>query len=376
MVKKFDDVRMKKVAVLGATGTIGSFSLDVLKRMKEFKVVGVSAHKNLKKILDVKKRFPSVKTALTGFKNDDVNFSGENAIKELLESIKPDYVIVGVSGFSGLKHALTACKYSKRLCLANKECVVAGGTFFFSEVKKRSCEVIPVDSEHNGLFQLLEHVKKEDVKSVTLTASGGALKQVPIDEFPNVTPKMVLNHPVWRMGNRITVDSSTMFNKGLEVMEASFLFDFNEEKIDVLVHPQGKVHAMITLKDGTSMLHFSESDMRIPIAYALNYPRRVGLFNELIPNEKLEFHKPDFRRYPALKLAYQVLKAGDGYRVVYNAADEVAVQAFLNGRLKFTQIYETVYKVLQKNWPKKLNSYDEIEAVDIKARRITKEMIS
>ncbi len=375
MDKEMDEIRLKRVVVLGATGTIGKFAVEVIERLEGFELVGISAHTSLQELLKLKKKVPSVKTALTGFKSEKVDYSGKSAVESLMKAVKPDEVIIGISGFSGLKHALTSCKYSKRLCIANKEAIVTGGNFFLEEVKKHSCELIPVDSEHSGIFQLLDREDRDEVEKIMLTASGGALREIPISELPSVTPEMVLKHPVWKMGARITVDSSTMFNKGLEIMEASFLFNFKGERIGVLIHPQGKVHAMIELRDGTLKFQFSESDMRLPIAYAMTYPERVKIFDTLLPDGNMNFYEPDFERYPALKLAYEVLTSGDGARVVYNAADEIAVEAFLDGKLKFTQIYETVYKVLQKEWPKALNSYEEIEAVDRQARRVTREMV-
>ena len=370
-----DLVQLKRIVVLGATGTIGRMSLDVLKRLKTFEVVGVSANENFEALLEAKKDFPSALTALTGIENEEVNFCGENSIEKLLESTQPDQVIVGIAGFAGLKHALSAAKYSKRLCLANKESIVAGGDFFIESVRKSGCEIIPVDSEHNAVFQLLDG-EKSKVDSIILTASGGAVRNISLEKLKDVTPKMVLKHPIWNMGARITVDSATMFNKGLEVMEAKFLFNFPNERIRAVLHPQGKIHAMIELEDGTFKMHASKADMRIPISYAINYPKRIKLFDDFTPFGDVTFEKIDFKRYPALNLSYKALKAGDGARVVYNAADEVAVNAFLKGQIRFTDIYEIVLKVLQKEWPKTLNNYAEIEEIDKKSRILAKEMVN
>ncbi len=363
-----------KIVVLGATGTIGKMSLDVIDKLKDFKLVGVSANVSKDELLKIKRRFPKVKTALSGVKDDEIDFCGENAIEELLYSTLPDQVVVGISGFMGLKHALTASKYAKRLCLANKESIVAGGEFFLKEVEKNDCEILPVDSEHSAVYQLLDG-EKSRVKKIILTASGGALRDFPIEKLEHVTPSQVLKHPVWRMGARITVDSATMFNKGLEVMEAHFLFHFEADDIGVMVHPQGKIHAMIELEDGTFKMHVSRADMRIPISYAMNYPKRMNIFEPFSPLGKMELLEADYKRYPALKLAYEILKTGDGARVVYNAADEIAVDAFLKEEIRFTQIYEVVNAVLQNEWPEKLNNYEEIENVDTKAREIAREMI-
>lgn len=365
----------KKVVILGSTGTIGRMSVDVLEKLDQFKVVGVAASKDLKTLLEIKSKFPFAKTALTNISSKSVDFCGQDAIENLLSSTSPDITIVGVSGFMGLKYALLSSKYSKRLCLANKESIVTGGKFFIDSVKSNGCEIIPVDSEHNAIFQLLDSEKSE-ISFIYLTASGGAVRNIPLEELKDVTSDMVLKHPVWNMGARITVDSSTMFNKGLEVMEAHFLFNVAPKKIRVLVHPQGKIHGMIYLKDKTVKAFMSNADMRIPITYALCYPERRNLFEEFDPCGTLNLFEPDLKRYPALGLAYECLELGDGSRIAYNAADEIAVQAFLEGKIKFTQIYEIVEKVIEKGWPHDLKDYDSIAQVDKEGRRIAMEMLS
>ncbi len=374
MDKGDDVIQSKKIVVLGATGTIGKMALDVLKKLKNFKVVGISAHKNVKLLLKKKIEFPDAFTALTGDRVEGVDFCGEDAIEALMEKTLPDQVIVGIAGFAGLKYALTSAKYSKRLCLANKESIVAGGNFFLKNVRDSNCEIIPVDSEHNAIFQLIE-VEKSPINSIFLTASGGAVRDVPVERLKDVTPEMVLKHPIWNMGARITVDSATMFNKGLEVMEAHFLFGFPSDKIIVVLHPQGKVHGMIKLNDGTVKMLASKADMRLPIAYAIHYPKRIKAFEGFMPFGEFTFEMPDLSRYPALRLAYECLKEGDGARIVYNAADEIAVEAFLKKEIHFTHIYKIVERVLKNGWPKILDDYESIEAVDVAARRLAKEMV-
>lgn len=369
-----DFIQSKKIVVLGATGTIGKMTLDVLKRSEEFEVVGISAHKSAKLLLKEKAEFPGALTALTGDRAEDIDFCGDHAIEALMEKTHPEQVVVGIAGFAGLKHAITAAKYSNRLCLANKESIVAGGDFFLKSVKDSNCEIIPVDSEHNAVFQLIDG-EKSPVESIFITASGGAVRDVPVENLKDVTPEMVLKHPIWNMGARITVDSATMFNKGLEIMEAHFLFGFPANKIVAVLHPQGKVHGMIRLNDGTVKMLASRADMRLPIAYACHYPKRTESFEDFSPFGELTFERPDLTRYPALKLAYECLNEGDGARVVYNAADEIAVEAFLKKKIYFTDIYRIVEKVLENNWPKILNDYESIEAVDAKARRLARKMV-
>lgn len=363
------------MVILGATGTIGKMSIDVLKHLDGFEVVGLAAGTNEKVLLESKSDFPLAKTVLTNATSKDVDFCGTDAVEELLSLTLPDVVIVGVSGFIGLKYALLSSKYSKRLCLANKESIVTGGDFFFDAVKANGCEIIPVDSEHNAIFQLLD-VEKSDIDSIYLTASGGAIRNVPIEALDAITPDKVLKHPVWRMGDRITIDSSTMFNKGLEVMEAHFLFNVVPEQIHVLVHFEGKIHGMIRLKDKTVKAFLSGADMRIPITYALCYPERKNLFDGFDLSGTFSLTLPDSKRYPALDLAYECLKAGDGARIVYNAADEIAVQGFLDGKIGFTQIYEIVEKVVEKGWPKNLRDYISIEKVDMEGRKMAMEIIN
>lgn len=365
----------KRVVILGATGTIGRMSVEVLSKLDEFEVVGLAAGKDVKTLLEIKSKFPLAKTSITDVSSEDVDFHGQDGIENLLSSTNPDIVIVGVSGFAGLKYALMSSKYSKRLCLANKESIITGGKFFIDSVKANGCEIIPVDSEHNAIFRLLDSEKSE-VSFIYITASGGAVRDIPVENLKDVTPDVVLKHPVWKMGARITIDSSTMFNKGLEVMEAHFLFNLNPKQIRVLIHPQGKIHGMIYLKDKTVKVLMSNADMRIPITYALCYPQSTDIFEEFDPCGTYNLFDPDPKRYPALDLAYKCLEMGDGSRITYNAADEIAVQAFLEGKIGFTQIYEIVEKVIEKGWPKDLKDYDSIEQVDKEGRKVAMEMLS
>ncbi|HEU24845.1 MAG: 1-deoxy-D-xylulose-5-phosphate reductoisomerase [Mesoaciditoga sp.] len=365
----------KRVVILGSTGTIGKMAADVLSKSDEFEVVGLLARKSLKAILEMSSVFPKAMTALTEEVSDKVNFTGAESVEALLESTKPDIVVVGVSGFIGLKYSILSAKYSKRLCLANKESIVTGGKFFLDTVKSYGCEIIPVDSEHNAIFQLIDS-EKSKVESIYLTASGGAIRDLPVESLESVTPSQVLKHPVWNMGSRITVDSSTMFNKGLEVMEAHFLFGFPPEKINVLVHPEGKIHGIIELEDGTFKAFISKADMRIPIAYALLYPKRSCKNEKFDLFGNLNLLRPDPLKYPALELAYDCLKEGDGSRIAYNAADEVAVEYFLRGKIGFLQIYEIVKKVVEKGWEKHLNDYESIEKIDKESRKMATELLN
>lgn len=365
----------KKAVILGATGTIGRMSAEVLSKLDEFQVVGLVARRNLQMLLEIKSRFPMAMTALTEENSKDVDFSGQESIEELLDSTKPDLVVVGVSGFVGLKYSILAAKYSKRLCLANKESIVTGGKFFVNTVRSYGCEIIPVDSEHNAIFQLID-AERSKVESVYLTASGGVVRDLPLESLDSLTPDKVLKHPVWNMGARITVDSSTMFNKGLEVMEAHFLFDFPPEKIHVLVHPEGKIHGIVRLEDNTFKAFISKADMRIPITYALLYPKRIFSDEEFGLTGDLTLSEPDSLKYPALALAYECLKSGDGARIAYNAADEVAVEYFLERKIGFSQIYKIVEKVVEKGWKANLNDYKSIEQIDKESRILAMELLN
>jgi 1-deoxy-D-xylulose-5-phosphate reductoisomerase len=267
--------------------------------------------------------------------------------------------------------------HGKRVALANKEVLVAGGELVMEAVRRYGAELVPVDSEHNGAHQCLRAGNRGQVARLILTASGGPFRNTPLEELAEATPAQALNHPTWRMGNRITIDCATLMNKGFEVIEACWLFDFTPAQVDVVIHPQSTVHAMIEYTDGSVLAQISATDMRMPIQYALTYPDR---FEAPVPKidwtqaRRWEFLPPDFAKFPLLGLAYRCLEAGGAATCVLNAADEVAVEAFLEGRLAFPGIYEVVAETLARTPARAARTVDEILEIDGEARRTAREV--
>ncbi|MDD3375500.1 MAG: 1-deoxy-D-xylulose-5-phosphate reductoisomerase [Candidatus Omnitrophica bacterium] len=352
---------LKKIAILGSTGSIGISTLKIVERFpKKFSVVALSAHNNVallesqirkfnpkyvalqkEKILDLKKRIYS-----RGVKIFDV----ASEIALLVNRPDVDIVILGIQGRAALEPFLEAARCGKIIAPANKEALVMAGDIIMSEARKHKATVIPVDSEQSAIFQCLEGRDKRDLNRVYLTASGGSLKDVNRLEFDQISVKQILAHPRWSMGKKITVDSATLMNKGLEIIEAMRLFNLPAEKIQVLIHPESIIHSMVEFCDGAIIAQLGVTDMRIPIQYALTYPKRVetGLSSlDFIKQKKLTFQKPDFKKFPSLKLCYEVAQKSGSLPSVLNAANEEAVDAFLKQEIKFSQIYKVVQKVVR-----------------------------
>ena len=351
----------RTVLIIGATGSIGMQSVDVLKRLSGFELVGFTYHSNLDLAVKIKSEFPSAKMLST--KTELEKF------EEFVSDLKPDIVIAAAPGFAGFELAYRAIPYTRRLALANKESLVCGGKFLKERLEDNKTELIPIDSEHSAIFQLME----KGVEKIAITASGGALRDWPIEHLKHAKPSDVLKHPVWSMGKKITVDSATMFNKALEVMEAMELFDLPFEKIDVYVHREGVVHGMVFLKDGTVKVHTSVADMRIPIALSLTYPERSYEFPKFPEFSSLSFEKLSRERYPIFFLVESV-KDSYSLRTAFNAADEVAVQAFLEEKIGFTDIPKVVERVLREIDGKEAESVEDLKAVDRESRRLACEI--
>ncbi|SHF21458.1 1-deoxy-D-xylulose 5-phosphate reductoisomerase [Marinitoga hydrogenitolerans DSM 16785] len=365
-----------KIAITGVTGSIGTQTLDVLRFLKKknfnFELVGISAGKNKNRLIEIIKEF-SPKYASLEFGeiekfNETQIFIGKDSTIKMLEKADPDFVLVATGGSVGIKHTLKAIEIAKRIGLANKESIVCGGDMLFEYAKKYNTEIIPVDSEHSALFQL----EKGDVKpsKIIITASGGALRDWPLNKLNNVTVKDVLNHPVWSMGKRITIDSATMVNKGLEVIEAYYLFNLKKENINVLINRNSHIHAIIGYPDGVMKFHYGIPDMKNPIAYSITYPDR--LYEYKYPDLILEpiiFEKIDYNRYPSLKLAFDIL-GNQKLQIVYNAADEISVQMFLNGEIRYTEIYKSIYQAIEYFDKKRIqiNNFDDIISLDNKVK--------
>lgn len=370
----------KKILVLGATGSIGRQTLEAAKAFPElYEIVGLSAHRDSSRLLEAAASFPEATLALSHGKGSrqgesdlkrKIGFHGPEELLDFIRDSGADMVVNGIAGAAGLAPSLAALESGKDLALANKESVVMGYSLLEAAAKKSGKAVLPVDSEHAAVFQLLRHIKTAD--EIFITASGGAFRDRALAELRDVRPDEAATHPSWSMGRKISIDSATMANKGLEVIEAARLFHKESGKVKVLIHPQSIVHALVRDADGALYANMSAPDMRLPILNALSYPENIASpFGHLdLAGHCLEFRAPDPERYPMLGLAYEALSSGYGASIAYNAADEVAVAAFESGRLGFLDIARVVEHVLSKAWPRELGSLEGIFEADSEARQL------
>jgi len=382
---------MKKIVVLGSTGTIGRNTLDIVRRNPRlFRVTAMAAGSNRELLRSQIREFRPVLVSV-GTEEDAAALrrelgspgpevvSGPEGARAAAVETGADLVVSAITGFSGLRPTLAAVRAGKTVALANKESMVVAGSLLRREAKRSGASLIPVDSEHSGVFQCLAGRDPSDVRSVTLTASGGPFLRTPLRDLGRKKPEEALAHPRWSMGRKVTIDSATMMNKGLELIEARWLFGLAPDTLRVLVHPQSIVHALIELRDGSVLAQLSRTDMRIPIQYALTYPRRRDGFLpplDLAASGPLDFFAPDERRFPLLKTARRVLEEKDSAAVAMNAANEIAVEAFLEGRIRFTGIGETVDGILDGIRPRQLESLDDIINEDRRARARTRRLIA
>lgn len=347
---------MKSVVLLGATGSIGKNTLDVIREHRDkFYLKGISSTGSnpglIKWIVDeFKPEFVATVNPID-IKGPFKIIEGTNCNERLVEEVDADIFVIALSGIDGILPTYRAVKKGKRVALANKESIVSAGRIIVDTAKKSGAEIIPIDSEHSAIYQCIMGQDRKSLRKVILTASGGPFLDTPLDELDKVTVEDALKHPIWRMGKKITIDSATMMNKGLEMIEAYFLFDLRAEQIDVVIHREGIVHSMVEFKDGAIIAQMGLSDMRIPIAFALSYPERLKLenlsLNFTIPFN-ISFQPPDYRRFPLLKLAREILtEEKDHLFIGLNTANELAVKAFLSGRIKFTQIERIVSSVIE-----------------------------
>ena len=380
---------MKKViSLLGSTGSIGQSTLEVLKLHPEsFHVFALSCFNNVdllaKQCIEFQPDYLVTKDAADA-KLVEGNIKGKSSAKVLIGSdgyefiaghIEVTDVLAAITGAAGLKSTYEAAIKGKRILLANKESMVMAGLLISREVVKNNGAIIPVDSEHNAIYQVLNSHTNKSIRKVILTASGGPFKDMSADEIEHVTIREALNHPNWSMGDKITIDSATMMNKALEVIEASYLFDLPPKKIEVLVHPQSIIHSLVEYEDGSSLTQLGCPDMRVPISFALGYPDRIksgvdGVHLDLCEN--LSFSKPRHQIFPCLNLAYEVLEQGQAHIIALNAANEIAVDAFLNKKIKFMQIYSLVRKVLDTFRPSDVTDISTILQLDHSVREHTK----
>ena len=386
---------MKTLTILGSTGSIGTNTLDVVRRSRhQYRVYALAAGHNADVLSSQIREFrPEVAVVATsdglarlcdrlqsaGLPKAEWPelLAGDAALVQIAAADAVDTVISAIVGVTGLKATYEAVCRGKRVGLANKEVLVSGGKLVMEAVRKHGAELVPVDSEHNGAHQCLRAGNRAQVTRLILTASGGPFRNTPKEALAYVTPQQALNHPTWRMGNRITIDSATLMNKGFEVIEACWLFGFSPSEVDVVIHPQSTVHAMIEYSDGSVLAQISATDMRMPIQYALTYPERM---DAPVPKiswadaRTLEFLPPDFDKFPLLSLAYECQEAGGSATCTLNAADEIAVEAFLQGRIGFPAIHEIVAETLSKmpvRWPKTI---DAVLEIDRESRDLAREL--
>jgi len=392
----------KRLAVLGATGSIGKSSLDVILKHKEtFEIVLLSAHSSHKELEQLKNEWPSAVCVLSGKEG------GKKNLLEAIGNVQPDITINGISGSAGLEPSLAAIKAGSNLALANKETVVMAGELVFRSAKAKNVKIIPVDSEHSAIFHLLqrenlnhrvtqsrnfegnaqvqdqikkksEELKSDVVSEIILTASGGPFRKLSLKEMESVTAKDALAHPIWNMGPKITIDSASMANKGLEIIEACSFFNMPPEKIKVVIHPQSIVHSMIRLCNGVFHAQLSKPDMRHLIADALFWPDTAPLNLDVLSFDSLtlEFEKCDMEKFPMVKLAYEAAKHGGLYPCAYNAANEIAAAAFLENRISFTDIPKIIENVMQADWSKDNADLETILQADASARLKVKSFIN
>ncbi len=303
--------------------------------------------------------------------------NSEEAYQELIEKSKPDIVVNGIAGAAGLLPSKIVLQNGINIALANKETIVMAGNLIKDLASSKNAKILPVDSEHSAIFNLVEKVGKDNIDKIIITASGGPFRTLSKSQLEQVTVEQALNHPTWQMGKKITVDSATLANKGLEVIEAAYLFDASVDKIEVIIHPQSLVHSLVRTNDGMLYAQISDPDMKHPIFSALTWPQNKQTY--LTPFElfdhDMNFYKPRYDDFPLLKYAFDCASLKNAYTIVFNAANEVAVNAFINNKISYLQIAQTVQKVLEKDWSFKINSFDDVFKADELARKTAKEII-
>jgi len=388
---------MKTLTVLGSTGSIGTSTLDVIRRNRPlYEVFALVAGRNVEVLASQIVEFhPKVAVVATSdgvarlsSRLTQASFPksewpellwGDAARVQAATASAVDTVISAIVGIAGLEATYEAARLGKRIALANKEVLVAGGQLVMDAVRQHGAELLPVDSEHNAAHQCLRAGNRGQVSKLILTASGGPFRNTPREALAHVTPEQALHHPTWRMGNRITIDCATLLNKGFEVIEACWLFDFAPSQVEVVVHPQSTVHAMIEYTDGSVLAQICATDMRMPIQYALTYPDRCAAPVPKIDwaeARQWEFHPPDLERFPLLKLAYRCQETGGSASCILNAADEIAVEAFLQKRIGFLTILEVVDETLSRIPVRAPRTVSEILEIDEGARQVARELVA
>ena len=380
----------QSLTILGSTGSIGTSTLDVVARHPErFRIFALSGHSQTAKLAEQCIAFrpqyavtaneaqaAELRTHLAAAGCQTEVLHGEQALCDIAAAPETDGVMAAIVGAAGLPPTLAAARAGKTIYLANKETLVVSGSLFMQTAAQSDARILPVDSEHNAIYQVLPpekgYLKHNGVQSIILTASGGPFLHTDLADFPAITPEQAVKHPNWQMGRKISVDSATMMNKGLELIEAHWLFNCPSDKLETVIHPQSVVHSMVRYADGSVLAQMGTPDMRTPIAYCLGLPERIASgvppldFTAL---SALTFETPDYRRFPCLELAYQAMQAGGGVPCVLNAANEIAVAAFLAGRIRFTDIARTVRHCLEQDFSGSHHSLEGLLDLDAAARR-------
>ncbi len=384
---------MKRIAILGSTGSIGRSTLSVAESYPDrFKIVALAAGRNVDAAFEQATHWRPEIVSMASEADAEVlrarlKQSGTSEIEvvygdagtvEVATGAGVDFVVSAIVGVAGLEATYEAVKAGKTVGVANKECLVAAGELITAEARKQGKPLLPIDSEHNAVHQCLRGGRMEEVERIWLTASGGPFLNTPRSEFPSITVEEALNHPTWKMGKRITIDSATLMNKGFEVIEACRLFHMPAAKVEVIIHPQSTIHSMVEFLDGSILAQFSVTDMRLPILYALTYPERIQSDMRFpVGNLRhLDFSPPDMSKFPCLRLAYEAAEAGGAKTVALNAADEVAVAAFLDGKIAFDEIPRIIEDVVEASSSGTLGSIQEVLQADAEARRSSEERLN
>ena len=384
---------MKRIAILGSTGSIGRSTLSVAESYPDrFQIVALAAGSNLEVAFEQAKRWrPRVISMAAETDAADLRarlkkeglgeievVHGAAGTVRVATHPEVDFVVSAIVGVAGLEATYEAVRAGKVVGLANKECLVAAGELITAEARKQGKPLLPIDSEHNAVHQCLRGGRMDEVERIWLTASGGPFLNTPQSEFASITVEQALNHPTWKMGRRITIDSATLMNKGFEVIEACRLFHMPPAKVEVIVHPQSTIHSMVEFVDGSILAQFSVTDMRLPILYALTYPERIQSDMRFAVSDlrHLDFCPPDLKKFPCLRLAYEAAEAGGAKTVALNAADEVAVAAFLEGSIGFNEIPRIIEDVLTATNSGKLESIGKVLEADAEARRLAQQRVA
>src|SRR5438309_869501 len=383
---------MRRIAILGSTGSIGRSTLSVAESYPDrFQIIALAAGSNVQAAFEQAVRWkPRVISVARETDADSVRkklraqgcgeievVHGSAGTVRVSTHPEADFVVSAIVGVAGLEATYEAVKAGKTVGLANKECLVAAGELITAEARKQGKPLLPIDSEHNAVHQCMRGGRIEEVQKIWLTASGGPFLKTPKSQFPSITVQQALNHPTWKMGKRITIDSATLMNKGFEVIEACRLFHVPPSQVEVIVHPQSTIHSMVEFIDGSILAQFSVTDMRLPILYALTYPERIqsDLRFPVMDLRQLDFYPPDMQKFRCLKLAYEAAEAGGAKPVALNAADEIAVAAFLEGQIGFDDIPRVIEDVLSATKTGKMESINQVVETDLEARRAARERV-